>query len=60
MQRYLYIFEDGTMKQTTRRPNTEEILSILDGVLIVISVIASTPFIEFLDNEGGRKEIEEL
>jgi hypothetical protein len=61
MRHYLYIFEDGEMKQTTRPPNDEEILSIADGVLTVVSFCEPFGrFIQVFDNVGGRGEIPTL
>ena len=54
---YLYIFEDGTMKQGNSPPNADDLNSIADGALTIVTFIQTAQGFYEIDSEGDGQRI---
>jgi len=52
---YLYIFEGGEMAQSEQPPTDLDTDSIDDGILQVLTVDTTRPFIEFVAGAGAQR-----
>lgn len=50
---YLYIFEDGTLRQAQLPPTSADLQAIGDGILQVVSLVGAT-FVEY-DRDAADK-----
>lgn len=58
VKKYLFIFDDGTVNQTSLAPDLEDLYNVEEGILDVIRWNADKDQFEFVDGKGDWNEVE--